>query len=486
MIEKQLSRFKYNAEYFKVTDLMKELELQGQDVDDSSTNSRYDTYIKYANKLRERTQHNNILAILSTRAISQFRERQGKEFIPRQAYIFDQYKRPEEIVLLRQTYAQLFILVSLYSSKEKRVKYLSQRFSEDESISKQNADHDQKALALIDRDQDEQEQPHGQRLSDTFSLGDLFLDIDDEVGSEKLLGRFLDALFGSNKISPTKDEYGMQIAKTASLRSLDLSRQVGAAIFSTDGEVVTLGSNEVPKAGGGTYWCGDDPDARDYDSEGDENERIKRAIFADVIRRLDKAKLIDKTAFNGLEQVIKFVVAETSRKGSPLKEAQVMDLLEYGRIIHAEMSAITDAARLGRSIKGAVLYCTTFPCHMCAKHIVSAGISRVLYVEPYPKSYAEQLHSDSISVDMTNPQSGKVHFSPFIGISPVRFKDLFSRSRRKNTSGKFSEWMEEIPTPIIKYTVATYLKNEEALNAMFLKVLKSDHVAPFVKLRPAS
>ena len=41
----------------------------------------------------------------------------------------------------------------------------------------------------------------------------------------------------------------MFAAKAAALRTLDLSRQVGAAIFSADGEIISMGSNEVPKAG---------------------------------------------------------------------------------------------------------------------------------------------------------------------------------------------------------------------------------------------
>jgi deoxycytidylate deaminase len=46
-----------------------------------------------------------------------------------------------------------------------------------------------------------------------------------------------------------------------------------------------------------------------------------------------------------------------------------------------------------------VLFSTTFPCHMCARHIVSAGIKRVVFLEPYPKSYAEELYADSITFD---------------------------------------------------------------------------------------
>jgi deoxycytidylate deaminase len=69
-----------------------------------------------------------------------------------------------------------------------------------------------------------------------------------------------------------------------------------------------------------------------------------------------------------------------------LRKSKVMDLLEFGRIIHAEMSAITDAARLGIEIKDSTLYCTTFPCQICAKHIVAAGLDTVVCLEPYPKS----------------------------------------------------------------------------------------------------
>ena len=75
---------------------------------------------------------------------------------------------------------------------------------------------------------------------------------------------FIHLLFGNNEITQTHDEYGMYMAKSASLRSSDLSRQIGAAIFSESGEIATLRCNEVPKAGGGTYWFGDERDYRDF------------------------------------------------------------------------------------------------------------------------------------------------------------------------------------------------------------------------------
>ncbi len=50
---------------------------------------------------------------------------------------------------------------------------------------------------------------------------------------------------------------------------------------------------------------------------------------------------------------------------------------------HAEENAIVQAAFHGVSVRDGVLYCTDSPCLMCAKMIISAGITRVVYGEPY-------------------------------------------------------------------------------------------------------
>jgi deoxycytidylate deaminase len=81
-----------------------------------------------------------------------------------------------------------------------------------------------------------------------------------------------------------------------------------------------------------------------------------------------------------------------------IEGTRITNLIEFNRAVHAEMAALTDAARRGVSVRGCVLHATTFPCHGCAKHIVAAGIRRVVYVEPYPKSLAEELHSDAVAM----------------------------------------------------------------------------------------
>ncbi|MGT2467268.1 deaminase [Mesorhizobium atlanticum] len=217
----------------------------------------------------------------------------------------------------------------------------------------------------------------GKEVAKIFHDADFIVNKDisnPDVSSQ--IKRFFELLFSANFHTPSKMEYGMFAAKSAALRTADLSRQVGAAIFSSRGEVIALGSNEVPKAGGGTYWPDEHNDDREFKRGHDSNDARKREILNEIL------KILDHDA-SGMTK-------ETKRR---LDDAALMDALEYGRIVHAEMSALLDAARIGRSVKDSVLFTTTFPCHMCAKHIVASGVLEVVFLEPYPKSLAARLHA---------------------------------------------------------------------------------------------
>ncbi|MGH9424142.1 MAG: deaminase, partial [Thermoanaerobaculia bacterium] len=148
--------------------------------------------------------------------------------------------------------------------------------------------------------------------------------------------------------------------------------------------------------------------------------------------------------------------------GAKLKESRYMNITEVGRAIHAEMAAITDAARRGVSIAGSRLFCTTFPCHNCAKHIVAAGIREVIYIEPYPKSQVASLFSDSIALDRT-PTENQVAFSSFVGFAPTQFADLFQMPKRVDDQKHILGW-ETIRTasiPRISGIPTAYLTEEE-------------------------
>ncbi len=52
-------------------------------------------------------------------------------------------------------------------------------------------------------------------------------------------------------------------------------------------------------------------------------------------------------------------------------------------VLHAEANAITKVAKSGNSSQGATLYVTASPCLECAKLIIQAGITRVVYKDEY-------------------------------------------------------------------------------------------------------
>jgi cytidine deaminase len=220
-----------------------------------------------------------------------------------------------------------------------------------------------------------------------------------------------------------------------------------------------MGCNEVPKAGGGTYWTGDVRDERDFIQGGDPNERKKVELLVDLIDRLKQGNYLcsELMQIESSYEISKALLTDGSDHS--VNKSKAMDLLEFGRIIHAEMSAICDASRKGVSIDGPILYCTTFPCHICAKHIVASGIRRVVYLEPYPKSYAVELHGDSIEVDPTEP-TDRVIFQGFIGVSPYRYRDLFEKGRRKYSGGLAEKWAQGTTRPVIEVYYPSYFKAE--------------------------
>lgn len=52
-------------------------------------------------------------------------------------------------------------------------------------------------------------------------------------------------------------------------------------------------------------------------------------------------------------------------------------------VLHAEANAITKVAKSNNNSLGATLYVTASPCIECAKLIIQAGITRVVYCDSY-------------------------------------------------------------------------------------------------------
>ncbi|NCC23475.1 MAG: hypothetical protein EOM26_13650 [Alphaproteobacteria bacterium] len=264
--------------------------------------------------------------------------------------------------------------------------------------------------------------------------------------------RFVRLLFHARFITPTVDEYGMYFAHAAALRSADPSRQVGAVIMSPKGELLTAGCNEVPEAGGGAHWEGQETkDHRDFiTQEIDPNVSQKYELLRELFAQLKHAGWLNPDVERKNEEDL-IHDALYNPSSNLLQGTRIDSLLEFGRVVHAEMQAITESAKRGVRIESMVLYCTTYPCHMCARHIISAGLRRVVFIEPYPKSLAQDLYEGVIRVDgcSGNRDADFVHFEPFIGLSPRQYQKLFRMvdGSRKDEAGQIVSFdaVEEYP-----------------------------------------
>lgn len=338
----------------------------------------------------------------------------------RRAYIIDSLKHPEEVRLLREVFCGAFYMIGVVARDGVRLNRLREHKGFDDSSFRN----------LSDIDSDEHDLDYGQKAIHAVTEADYFFVNEytrpDEIKPET--DRIAKLIFHTRPESPRKNELGMLTAFKAAARSACLSRQVGAAILDRDGKILATGHNDVPKYKGSLYGLESPAEDHRCYSWGRKcyNDDEKNDLIDELLKGLRQIKALsdNKDAWENVEEVV--------------RNSRIKSLIEFCRAVHAEMDAIISVARSASSeIVGATLYCTTFPCHNCAKHIIDAGIAEVIYLEPYEKSLARKLHSDSIYDPFEEQNGKKVAFVTYGGVSPTRYDDFFAMESARKANGKF-------------------------------------------------
>ena len=453
-----LSQFKYKVNYIHLSKISKDYFPQWQK-DAKDEVERLDYGMQTGTAVREHYGRGDIYALAAIAEINSARELEGNnpKPKPRTIHIIRSLKHEDEVNTLREVYGNGFFLLGVSARNETRKNYLqNQKGVPEEEVNR-----------LIERD-DKEKNPLGQQTRNVFQLSDAFITTDDHDRLSTQLARILELLFSNPHISPTEEEYAMFMAYAASLRSADLSRQVGAVLANKYGDIISTGANDVPRFGGGLYWPSTTEsginDERDYVWKKDMNEEERNKIIDEVINLTIGPSESEEAK-------------SAARKR--LKKSRINDLTEFGRAVHAEMEALLQASRTGISVRDSKLYTTTFPCHNCAKHIVAAGVQEVIYIEPYPKSYAINLHSDSIDNENKNSKN-KVNFKQFVGIGPRKFIDLFSmnlgngRKIIRKENGVNYNWERANSELRIPMPPLSYLESEIAISTELQKIMEED------------
>ncbi|MBI6201440.1 anti-phage dCTP deaminase [Providencia rettgeri] len=470
-----LKKYGYKTYDIRLSDLIRiNSKYTKINIDESTKLKKFKSLITVGDKLRE-TYGSDILAKLAIAKISAERKKNFGEFddivnesskgeankIKNQkiCHIIDSVKNSSELELLKSIYGKMIFSIGVFSPLEARR----------ENLSKINNLSVEDIAELINTDSGE-EFDHGQSVRDTFPKCDYFLRVDSglaEPGNAEAKGqilskleRFFKLIFRSSVISPTEEENAMYAATSAARNSACLSRQVGAAVTSSSGELLSTGWNDVPRNGGGLYGKQSirlkviDPDHRCYalQNKNCSNDAEKRILAEVVIDSLVKEKIIPVKKREAAIQTI-------------IKNSRLKDLIEFSRAVHAEMHAILGASRVaGERILGGKIFVTTYPCHSCARHIIASGISEVYFIEPYRKSLALKLHSDAMTESVIEADE-KVKLIQFDGVAPTRFLELFESGSRKSKAGVLELATEGAAMPVDSVSLKAIPKLEQVVIA---------------------
>jgi deoxycytidylate deaminase len=410
-IADNLRAYSYEAKYIKLSKIIEDCvgEITGSPLE------RKERLIDSGNHLRQEHERGSFLAekaielILKDR-LAHFPDQ--KFTSRRKCFIIDSIKNVAEAKKFREVYGESFYLIGVFSSHDRKIA----------NLTKGNTSLNAAANKLIENDYN-QKGSYGQQVSKVFQTADYFFRIEGQEEYDAKVQRLLSLILGAEIITPSTSETAMFAAASAARNSACLSRQVGAAIIDNDGNVISTGWNDVPKFTGGTYRHGPNDHRCFNNGRYCRNDQEKYILINDIVNDLIK---------NG--------AIEDSRKEityNVISKSRVSDLIEFSRAVHAEMLAILNAAKSGTGLlNNSVLYCTTYPCHSCARHIVASGIKEVYFIEPYAKSKAISLHNDSITEHEN--EVNKLKILAYEGVAPTRYLDFSLLKMREKYFGKLS------------------------------------------------
>ncbi len=463
-LERKLTEHKYYPYRIEIADLI-ETCLQQSDGGGASphwehVSHRTTALMSMGDALRSAI-HPSVAAMMAIAEISRVRPEVQKTAAAREfrgvAYIIRHLVNPTEVSRLRSVYKQRFFAVAILESEESRHRANAERAGT--ATDPQHAAARMAEAEQIDAGRNIFNPSTTINVIKTIEKADLFV----TTGRSRTVDRFIAQLFNYAYGTPLPSEIGMAYAFLAAKQSVCMGRSVGAVILNRHGQVVSTGWNEVAKPGGGV--CREPrvstlQDFRDFVIGNDVSDEFRMRVIEEFFHVLATHTRPDSSLFPEINSELRDKLFDALAHAQPdladierkhlrflydsdeFAHTRLLNLIEFGRTVHAEMAAITDAARRGVSTHHAHMVVTTFPCHECARNIVAAGIDTVTYLQPYEKSMAKDLYSGLIDFrsEPIDPSrwgiadsidGSPVVFAPYEGISPNRFDELFSSNLRK-------------------------------------------------------
>lgn len=354
------------------------IRLTGKAVDGSFEPNSVYCIAKRVNKI--------IKAIRETRKT----ENNGSVFIA-----IDAIRNPLEALFFRDRYSA-FYLASVNTPNEVRIQRLQKSRINLTSYQIENLDSKEYASKLSKK-----EKFISQDIKKCIEISDIHLN-NPQIGEndfsvlKKQIAWYLALIMHPGLVTPTPLERCMQVAYGAKLNSGCISRQVGAVITDINYSVKAIGWNNTPEGQVPCLLRNVEDLIRHDDKQAFSNYENNDLDFREVITATypDSCKTNRDVALAGRNISFCFKDIKNSIDGD---QNQV-----HTRSLHAEENAFLQLAKYGgEGIKGGILFTTASPCELCAKKAYQLGITKIVYIDPYPGiSKKHILESGNIQPDL--------------------------------------------------------------------------------------
>lgn len=318
------------------------------------------------------------LATRTNKLIKLLRKINKSNNIEQTCIIIDAIRNPFEALYFRERYAA-FYLMSINVDDHNRIHRLQKTYNLNlEQIKK-----------IDDKEYPEEMSDEmffvSQNIQRCIELSDIHInnhhvESEERPSLQSTLIRYVSLILHPGLITPTHKERCMQIAYNAKFNSGCLSRQVGAVVTDTDYSVKSIGWNCVPK---GQISCllrnakdlinNENMETySDFENNDTQFRKILKDKFSNSIRDDDNTHFLNG---RNLSYCFKNIYNINKKDKNQV----------HTRALHAEENAFLQIVKCGgQGVKNGYLFTTASPCELCSKKAYQLGISKIIYIDPYP------------------------------------------------------------------------------------------------------
>ncbi|MCU8039368.1 deoxycytidylate deaminase [Shewanella oncorhynchi] len=288
--------------------------------------------------------------------------------------VVDAIRNPYEAVYLRDRYSG-FYLMSVNTDNDNRLKYLmeSHKFTSSQIKELDSKEYPEKLSGY--------NKYISQNIQKCIELADIHINNprENQFGHSELraqLAWYVALMLHPGLVMPTSTESCMQIAYSVKQNSGCISRQVGAVVTDERYSVKAVGWNNTAEGQVPCLLRSAEDLLNGFDEAAYSKYEKNNIEFRDVLH--EKFNLIRR--YSHLDgRNLSFCFKDLQNQVEQ-KKNQV-----HTRSLHAEENAFLQISKNGgQGVKGGILFTTASPCELCAKKAYQLGISKVVFIDPYP------------------------------------------------------------------------------------------------------